>query len=427
MIDTEYIKVRLFIEGGVGIGRTVVKYKFNAHVPTSQIIQELIKEFNLNKDLIYFLFLETDEGLSKIDNFSTLHSNGIRDGQMLEFKAFWTDETIKKISDISSNKITLGEMVKPTDKQRLVTIINDTGGERATMCIPINENLELLSLAIAKKLGLSLDHTYELSKYRSYEAFQGYFKDTDIANGDILTLYAIRTAGGGIPLYGSYENFQIITARLEHANNQLSNSYKMFAIFLYSEADKTISSFVREHFLELHFMAGANTVFFVVEQPKEEWMSSIKKDLQEKLGELSERIIRKIEAKQLKPITSELMYLIANRFGIKKKDLPCIVFFTEVESRKILHIPFDSLLDSPLNKADENQILSMFRKLFDAIDTVAEENQKSGLDELDKSIILNFKMGNRIKQLFGSSWALTLDESIKAVIGGVVKLIIFGH
>ena len=163
------------------------------------------------------------------------------------------------------------------------------------------------------------------------------FFEAGVQNGDTLIVGILTRGGGGIPIR-SFRDVQLLEGVIN--NNKILrdlNGWVFFALILYTEEDKVLSTYIREHILDIHEMSGS-CIFFVIEEPSTEWLTEAKRYL----GTLTEiyfdTIWKRLGVDSYKPFDKSKAYEIARHFGIQPKQLPCIIFFTELSSQEIVII-----------------------------------------------------------------------------------------
>lgn len=239
-----------------------------------------------------------------------------------------------------------------------------------------------------------------------------------IEDGETLIADFERTAGGGIAI-NSYRDIQIINAVLRHDLVASYHPYALYAIILYTAADKNLADFVRNNFHELHSLAGYRCVFYIIEKPDPKWLPIMREELTAKLGPHIERVWRILEKDQFLPVDSSSVYEIASRIGIKRAQIPCITFFSNLNSKELLVVPFDSLIDKNLAEANEQDFLQLFRDMFDRMDLVASKREDERVKEIKREIA---RM--RTDRAISKIETIALPEAVKGLIGVIIKILI---
>jgi hypothetical protein len=239
-----------------------------------------------------------------------------------------------------------------------------------------------------------------------------------VESKETLTVDFDRTAGGGI-VVRSFRDIQIFDTYFNRDNVSVYHRFAVYAIILYTASDLTLAKFINNNFLELHNLAGGSFAFYIVERPNPSWLAAMRKEFAGEISAHIESIWAEINNSQFSPLDNSSAYEIAKKLGIKWPQLPCIIFFTNLNSKKMIVVPVSSLIDKSLTEAKQEELLALFRRLIDRIIFVAQQKEEDRLKILSKEI-------SRLK--ITSSMArveeIILPEIIKDSIGLVVKLLI---
>lgn len=202
-----------------------------------------------------------------------------------------------------------------------------------------------------------------------------------VREGDTIRLVPDFSAGGGF-FVGNFHHIQAIHAYLSKSFPGLPGySRALFAIFLYTSADKPLAEYIRANFLELHHWSGHRLFFFVFEQPKPEYMDAAQQELAQILGTRNpdySQLKNRLSAIQYDPLTNpKAIREIIDTFKLNHSQLPCILFFSDFKGHEVLTVPFDRLLGGPIGAVPDDDFTTMFRSLFDAIDRVTEKYERT--------------------------------------------------
>ncbi|MCB9418933.1 MAG: hypothetical protein H6667_03970 [Ardenticatenaceae bacterium] len=203
-----------------------------------------------------------------------------------------------------------------------------------------------------------------------------------IRDGDVLNLWKTGMGGGGIP-YRSYREIQLVNAIIqENARLDAFNHHTWFAIFLYTEEDRYLADYIRNHIIDLDEMSEPATLFFVLEKPTQEWNLRLKRLLGELGGPYFDHLWYRFGEDNFKPVDQSQAYSIARNFGVLPSDLPCIIIFERLDSENILPIKLANYL--PLN-SDEVDFAQFFRILFSSLQRVSKDTDDA-LKKLNKEL-----------------------------------------
>lgn len=183
-----------------------------------------------------------------------------------------------------------------------------------------------------------------------------------VQEGDTIIAGTLTRGGGGIPIR-SFREIQLIEGILNH--NDLIESLDgcvLFAVILYTNEDKTIALYIREHVRELHSMSGNRCIFFVIEEPSSEWRIDVRKYLGALTDKYFDTIWKRLGADSFQPFDKSRAYEIAERFGVKPNQLPCIVFFSRLQSQESLIVELNQFLDT--TQGTEEEFAKLFRAVF---------------------------------------------------------------
>lgn len=306
-------------------------------------------------------------------------------------------------------------------KIRNLTVVIEHTGERIlnldiSASKSANDLISLLPQAIKDKFPPKV--RFVLTHKRSHKQMipTQSFESLNVKDNDVLILDIERTAGGGMAV-NSFRDIQIINSYLSHNLVSSYHHFALYAIILYTDADKELANFIRTNFLELHNLSGSHCAFYIIERPEPEWLPSIRKELS--LGSYSEKVWHILEKKQFTPVDSASIYEIAQRFNIKRSQLPCIAFFSNLDSKELLVVPFETLIDIKSGSTSHQDFLKLFRSLFDKVDISVQKAEGDRLKILKEEIA--WLKRSRTLTLIEN---IALPETVKSLIGVVIKFII---
>jgi hypothetical protein len=205
---------------------------------------------------------------------------------------------------------------------------------------------------------------------------------------------------------------QIVTSFKEVLENKelFDGKYEIYAFFMYTAGDKNLAEFIRKNYKELNRLTGRRCLVFIADNPKY-WRKNF-------VGKRAEEIsnywknLRKMKGiwqgfLETVPYETGQIYDIADQFGIDHKDIPCIVFFPNLNrSRMIVR---------KLSEIESSQPgIRYFRSVFSAI-TKNELRGKSGEEiwaALEKSAS---RRGSKMK-------ILELAGSIASIISTIITI-----
>jgi hypothetical protein len=239
-----------------------------------------------------------------------------------------------------------------------------------------------------------------------------------VQTGSTIMVVHSQTAGGGIVI-SSYRDIQLIDTYLHREQIADYHNYALYAIILYTAADQNLAEFIRNNFLELHNLAGYRFIFYIIERPDPKWLPLMRVELTNKLGPHIKDVWRILEKDQFSPVNSSTIYEIARRMGISRASLPCIIFFSNLNSKDLLVTPFASLFDRQIEKASHQDFLKLFRNLFDKIDISVDNDEGERLKSLGREIS-KLKIRGAISKIEN----IALPETVGGLIGAIIKLLL---
>jgi hypothetical protein len=254
------------------------------------------------------------------------------------------------------------------------------------------------------------DFEYLVQRYQTLD-------DAKIKDGDIL--FVIPPAASGGVFVRSFREIQIVEAILDRNKSDYVNKQVLFAIFLYTDDDTHLSSYIRNNVRELHFMAGCQCLFFVIESPTSEWSADVRRELGELAKEHFGVLWERLDAKKFRPFDKTQAYNIGRRFGVTPKQFPCIVFFSELNTKNISIIEINEFIDYKEPNLD-TEYTKFFRILFSvAAETTLYKPQKDWLSELSRLVSKEWQRTTKKNIALIESKELTI--TMIEVIGTIVK------
>jgi hypothetical protein len=215
-----------------------------------------------------------------------------------------------------------------------------------------------------------------------------------VQDGDTLRIVPDVVAGGGF-FVNEYRDVQLLSIALGEGRVAFNYAapYRgaLFALFLYSPADMALARFIRENFLTLHHESGHHFFFFVVEKPVEQaWVDAVRRELETQLGDRTEAFQKawgRLQRSQIKPVDKEeTLKAIRELLGVNPSQMPCAVFFSSLSEDRVYNVPFARLLGGPPGKATDDDMLTMFRGLFDLTEQAAKQPLPERLPTLQRAI-----------------------------------------
>jgi hypothetical protein len=308
--------------------------------------------------------------------------------------------------------------------QLKVIIIDHTGARKTPVELPDDAPMRRLIPALVMKMGFPTTQGGQPLSYALDHRASGrrlHDEDTMTSAGvqadDELVLLPQVTAGGGVPIR-SFEQIQLVEAVMR--DGKLINAVDgrvLFAVFLYTDEDMSLASYVRHHIRELHEMSDWHCMFFVIEQPSSEWTT----DVRQYLGSLADKyfdvIWERLGVDSFKPFDKVRAYEIARHFEVEPRQLPCIIFFTELKSSDVLVVEFNRFLDA--SQATATVYTDFFRGLFSYTRTAVSSGPDQALKELSE--LLRADSRRQGKKGNGSMELRKLAAPLIEVIAALVK------
>ncbi|MEZ4673912.1 MAG: hypothetical protein R2932_06665 [Caldilineaceae bacterium] len=152
-------------------------------------------------------------------------------------------------------------------------------------------------------------------------------------------------------------------------NLKQSNFHKITGVLLYTDEDIDLAIYVRNYFLELDRMSGFESVVYVIEGPIN--INKAKKD-NRIMAWLSKMAATTKEQQTSIAYNKAEAYDIAARLNILPKQLPCLVFFYELDQSDKICIP---LPDNSYTKFFRDVFSHMQTVFHDAVEFVVNDSQ----------------------------------------------------
>lgn len=198
-----------------------------------------------------------------------------------------------------------------------------------------------------------------------------------------------------IPIPG-FEQVKVVWVRLE------KEGFVLYGFLLYTSADRGLVDYIRDGIYDLDVLSGKECAVFVIESPSAEWIayarqtdhtwwhlfgSEIIEEANKGAGNSGRSKISLLErniiennhnsviivgdgntATSLQQIINPIItipynraeaFKVAKHFGLEAKDVPCLIFFKDMNSRVI----WKSLLG---HLTTQNELKVYFREFFDS-------------------------------------------------------------
>lgn len=187
-------------------------------------------------------------------------------------------------------------------------------------------------------------------------------QDSGVENGSVLKVVSSVRAGGGV-FFREFRDIQFIEAIIRHSNViQSLTGWILFSVFLYTTEDEKLALYLRDHVADLHKMSGNRCMFFAIEKPSNEWIQSARNYLGAFLGKQLDEVWEQLGPDSFRPFDKTEAYSIARNFNLLPRQLPCIIFFTNLESTTFLVVELGDYIR--LSSANTWEFSRFFRDLF---------------------------------------------------------------
>jgi len=252
--------------------------------------------------------------------------------------------------------------------------------------------------------------------------------DADIEDGETLILVPPLRGGGGLPIR-NHRDIHFLNYIIEKRKDQIA-SYdsfddfpSLYAVILYTNEDRALADYIHLHISELTEMSHMSeneeiyrnsVLFFVIEEPSKEWKVEIEKDLGAMAGMYFDAVWERLEGAIYSPYDKSKAYEIALKFGVKPKQLPCVIFFTKLGSYQTLVVEINEFIKS--ETPTDYEYARFFRTLFFFFFKAIEKGDNLALKELSK--IMKKEAGTKIS----SVQLLDLSKSIIELIAGLLQV-----
>jgi hypothetical protein len=185
-------------------------------------------------------------------------------------------------------------------------------------------------------------------------------------------------------------------------------TYPLYAFLLYTEMDEDLVAFLRRAYW-LHTLSGSDCLVSVFENPTN-WGEQWKKYWQEKLGPDFNRMSR--DWYKLQPLDRDSAFSLADRLGVDKNALPCIVFLESFGDRRIMCLPI---------VADRVKYREYFQSLFAAVSRAAKAPPGNRLDALHgewRKVWVKLILPEKAKGLAKSiqDWGSVISDTKDAIV-----------
>lgn len=266
-----------------------------------------------------------------------------------------------------------------------VEIVDPLGDNSWEVELPYNMPMNQLVPQLLPKFGISHQGNLWLQHMRT-ELILGSnetLRSTGVKAHDALRIVQSAAAGGGIPIR-SFQDIQLIdTALRQQELLRGLDGIVLFAVILYTNEDSKLVAYIHEHFSDLHFMSGS-CMFFVIEQPQPDLTVNIQSYLEQLTPETGGNVLKQLETVTYRPYDRSRAYEIAERFSVLPQQFPCIVFFSDLTSRRRLVIELGQFT----SKGEDAKISysGVFRMLFSQATQTMDYEIDYRLDELSKML-----------------------------------------
>jgi len=203
------------------------------------------------------------------------------------------------------------------------------------------------------------------------------------------------------------------------ADRTLHNINPVSCVLLYTAADTRIAKYVRTHFTELDRMSGSCAVY-VLEKPAT--MSNLGISL------LSEDETRHLDKNYLasikrKPLDRTEAYNIARKMGISQNQIPCAVFFTDLQQKEVVLFQLYPLFGARTGEdVSDEELTYFFRTLFAEAEEVSNSSTSDPLQALEKRIATAYGQHKRRDLLPWIKVVLT-SLPIKDILEAILKIV----
>ncbi len=400
-------------------------------VPLNAQIVEILKRLRMKgfltkapRDTIYGLFKRTTVHLT---HRQTFEDAGVQDGDEIVVKVLSPDTPLSYLEEHGSTLASFltDKNLMPSERIRLV-ISDFTGTKHADVTL----DPSLTAADVVERL-VRANFLTESEPGQEYQVSLK-FDDTIIApnqtlanagiqDDDVLIVGMIVRGGGGIPVR-SFREIQLIEGVLNH-NEMIAmvEGWALYSVILYTNEDQKLASYIRKHVRDLHNMSGHRCLFFVIEEPSPEWRLETRQYLGKLMHKYFDAVWERLGTDSFRPFEKSRAYEIARQFSIKPSQIPCIVFFSSLQSQEFLAIEINGLVDSANGTVDE------FSQLFRGVFSHAQESMQLGmdtvLDDLSKRIKKEKKNQEKGTSVYRRQIAsIELGASLIEAIGSVLKL-----
>lgn len=240
-----------------------------------------------------------------------------------------------------------------------------------------------------------------------------------VEEGETIIAGIMTRGGGGIPIR-SFREIQLVEAVLQQ-NNLIKqvNNVILFAVILYTDEDKNLVQYIREHINDLHSMSGQSCMFFVIEKPTDEWNLNIRKYLGALTGDYFDALWERLGTTSFKPFNKSNAYEIARHFGVKPNQLPSMVFFKNLQSKEALILELQRYVSAEQNESEYSKV---FRTIFACVQDSVTLNKSSALENFKKQIHKELSKEKKKSTTEKQIETIKLSSSLIEIIGAVMKV-----
>ncbi|WP_430883322.1 hypothetical protein [Fusibacter sp. JL216-2] len=131
--------------------------------------------------------------------------------------------------------------------------------------------------------------------------------------------------------------------------------HTLYAFALYTREDKNIAQYIREYFMEMDRLSGNDCLIFVIEKPPSSWSEEAK--TREYWSDVHQPEELWSGYYDVMPYDSSQVYDLARKIGLKYRNIPCLVFFKDINDREYITYAIDT-------SWSQSKITLELRKLF---------------------------------------------------------------
>lgn len=164
----------------------------------------------------------------------------------------------------------------------------------------------------------------------------------------------------------------------------VNERYPLYAFFLYGEHD-TIGKYARKYYNDLNNQSGDNLLIFLLDDPPESISESRKKEALNRIIEYRNEF--RVRDNQYQSYDKKSVDDIANYFNLLPENIPCAIFFRNINNRNGLILPLNS-------SWSEETFVNGFKDLFSKLIQLERELH------FDRQSFMTEKEFKRIQDLY---------------------------